>query len=382
MRQLVKILRGRAGSFRQLSIGSHSSEKLGALIELAVAHGVEWLICDELQQVGDLNVADREILLQAKRRAGIVAMRNCAVLRAVADLCRNNSLEVLFFKGAALSVLIHGHPAARRYCDIDLLVKNWNEAERLKQLLVEKGFICRNDWPAAFNQLKRRYHVEFQLVSPDGTGVDIHWRFFHAYFVDDFLSVQIQAASWDEFPMVDIYGVSVKTLPAEDCLLIIAAHHTMHVWNELRLVCDIAGLVAASPHIDYQRLFSRASETGSRRMLAVALNLAVLVLGLVLPLPAAEALTNDRPSRLIALKLYRRLMTGKSDNNRAGSMLLETACRDGWKARLKFLAVSASQPSDNDFRFIMLSPPWLWCYFIIRPLRQILTILGLSPVTD
>lgn len=355
---------------------SYSSDKLGNLIDLAAAHGVEWLICDELQQISNISAIDKETLLQAKRRAIIDAMRNCATLSKITNLCKKNGLEVLFFKGAALSAFIHGHPAARRYCDIDILVKGWGEAERLKQILVEEDFVCKNDWPESFNSLKKNYHVEFQMVGPDGINVDIHWRLFHDYYVADSLTTRIQNANWNEFPEIDIFGVSVKTLHVEDCLLVIAAHHTMHVWNELRLICDVAGLIKDSSQIDFRQLFRRAEEVGSRRMLTVALNLAAIVFDLSLPLSAIEELKLDRLGRIVAKKLYQRLMTGASDNNRTGSMLLELICRDGWTERLRFLIAAAFQPSDNDFRFIGLRPPWLWCYFLIRPIRQIMTLLG------
>lgn len=396
MQKIREILRGRFGDSSCKSSGYEANiTDLHELLEMAKAHGVDWLVGDELQKIRAF--ADNALLVKFSREASIAALRNCADLVKIAEISRQHSIPVVFFKGAALAAGIHGNVAARRYCDIDLLVPSYEQAERLKCLLMAKGYRDTEKLADCHAELKRQYHIEFQLVSPAGIGLDIHWKLFHEYYLQISSDEKIftnkagggreltddaegDNSLWHEKKstiqcFVLVCGHRIPTLSPEDHLLVVCAHHTTHCWNELRLVCDVAGLVRAFPEIDYHKLFVAARQIGAARMLALGLQLAKLTFSMTLPLSAELELRRDRLSRMLAIILCRRLATGSGFASKSDILLLEITARDSWRERLLFVWRAMISPSDNDFRFVYLQPPWLWLYYLARPLRQIISIL-------
>ncbi|MBU1109719.1 MAG: nucleotidyltransferase family protein [Candidatus Riflebacteria bacterium] len=370
MQKIQEILQGRFADSSCKSIGHETNiTDLPGLLKMAKVHGVNWLVCDELQK--NRALADSASLVKSSREASIAALRNCADLVKIAEISRQHSIPVVFFKGAALAAGIHGNVAARRYCDIDLLVPSYEQAERLKRVLMAKGYRDTEELADCHTELKRQHHIEFQLVSPAGIGLDIHWRLFHEYY----LQIPGNEKKIASQSFVLVCGHRIPTLSPEDHLLVLCAHHTTHCWNELRLVCDVAGLVKAFPEIDYHKLFVAARRIGAARMLALGLQLAKLMFLLTLPEAAELELRRDRLSRMLAIILCRRLATGSSLASKSDSLLIEIAARDSWRERLLFVWRAMISPSDNDFRFVYLQPPWLWLYYLARPLRQIVSVL-------
>lgn len=404
MESIFKILQGRfaktgyktARGTARVGAGLADMQDLSDLrnmLTLAHDHGVDWLVCDELQRAFSTESAAYQLLTQASRDASIAALRNCADLLQIGEICQVNAVPVFFYKGAALAAAIHGSVAARRYGDIDLLVPTYEQAERLKQLLHSKGYRSVDELSDNYADLKKRYHIEFQLVSPAGIGVDIHWKLFHDYYIYPSLFENIFANKWlssevvsnEEFGAsqrfvankiagVKVCGREISTFCPEDNLLMLCIHHTTHCFNELRMVCDIAGLIKAAPELDYRSVFARARQAGALRMLATGLQLVKLAFAMDLPAAAEAEISKDRLSRVLAIGLLRRLRRDTTKTSKAEIMLIEIAARDSWRERLVFIWQAIVSPSDNDFKFVQLTPPWLWLYYLLRPVRQILAI--------
>jgi len=345
---------------------------LAKLLELARRHGVSWLLCDAMAAEYDQTVPEYALLQREIRAISIQALKKCADLHKIADLCKAENIKAVFYKGAALSAMIHGNVAARSYRDTDLLVETYEEALRLRDILMAEGFIASEKLPAGWQTFKKGYHIEFQLQSPAGAGVDIHWKLFHDYYVPEYLFAGL---FYDEknFCRVRVAGREVSTLAPDMHLLVLCLHHATHCWNELRLIADIAGIINRYQEIDYAELFGKARSHGVCRMLCVGLRLAVN-LGAKLPEAARRELEKDRLSRSLAWLVWRRIGTGHTAVAKGEIMLFETAARDSWRRRLRFLIKAAFQPSDNDLRFITLPAGWFAAYFLLRPIRQLMEI--------
>lgn len=377
MRQIIAILRIRFSGNRSLLIAEEAENFDPAeLLPLAKKHGVDWLVGTELLDLRELQPHISAKIRAWLRSASVDALQNCADLLRIDELCGQQKIGVIFFKGAALAVSISGNVASRRYGDIDLLVSSYADAVRVRQILLQAGYKDKEGLTAAFSELKSLYHIEFQMISPGGIGVDIHWKFFHDYYLRyPEMGTCGEIPGREAIAFVNICGRRVATPAPEDHLLVLCAHHTTHCWNELRLVCDIAGMVLAFKEIDYTRLFARARRMGASRMLATGLKLAQLAFLLDMPEAARQELQRDRLARQLANRLWQRLQCGGFQVSKSEIMILEIASRDNWKQRWQFLLGAISSPSDNDFRFIELSRKWQWLYYIFRPIRQVIQLL-------
>lgn len=371
---IIAILRARFSGNRDKLPAEYEEIDPAELLSLAKKHGVDWLVGSELLELLEPKTPASAKIRDWLRSACVDALQNCADLLRIEELCSQQNIAVTFFKGAVLAASIYGNVAGRRYGDIDLLVSSYADACRLQQMLLQDGYQDKERLGAEFAELKRQYHIEFQLISPAGTGVDIHWKLFHDYYLR-FQEAANGRLEQESVVSINICGRKVATLCPEDNLLVLCAHHTTHCWNELRLVCDIAGVILAHGKIDYVKLFSRAREMGMSRMLATGLHLAQLALLIDLPASAWIELQGDRLAGRLAQRLWQRLLSGRSEVEKAEIMLLEIAARDSWWQRCQFILGAISAPSDNDFRFVRLSRRWRWLYYIFRPIRQIIQLL-------
>lgn len=373
MKKLLIVLRERFGYKKQNNFCISDSAELKSLLALASRHGVTWLIADTLLSRDSLPENLNMELVQASRESSLPALKKCADLLFIDRIAKEKHIVAFFYKGAALSALIFDHAVARKYSDIDILVNDYESASLLKKFLIENGFRSIDEINPDCSELKKKFHIEFQLVSPGGTGVDIHWKLFHDYY----LSLEADTGGFvNNYPtVVKICGREIQTISPEDYCLVLSAHHLTHCWNELRLVCDIAGLIRRFPDIDYVSIFNQARKSGGARMLATSMHLAKLIFSMKLPEACERELKKDRLSRVIAILLCKRLQIGNSAVTRSEIMLFEIAARDSWKERLKFIWRAIVAPSDNDLRFVTLPVELQAFYYIIRPIRQLFTLV-------
>lgn len=385
MQQLIGILQERFFVFASLSAVADGNQQLNIaeLLNVARLHGVDWLICNELQQQSAFEGDCCSVIQNAGRLASVAALKNCACLLEIAAICNRHRLNVVFFKGAALAVSLYNNVAARRYCDVDLLVESYDEAERLRKLLSNSGYKS-FDGDTFSHHFKRRFHIEFQLVNSEGIGVDIHWKLFHDHYVRFPFYLNGEKTSEnvsqkeDSIPLncrkVLIYGREVQTFGPEENLVILCAHHTTHSWSELRHVCDIAALLTAFPEIDHDRVFRLARQLKISRMLCVALRLAQMIMKKGYRQNWQE-LEQDRLSKVLASYVWKRLKSGNSNVPKGKAMLFEIMVRDSWPDRIRFLVGAATSPSDNDLRLVRLNSRFFWLYYLIRPVRQAMLII-------
>ncbi len=369
---LLAILKAFFSADDFMKSGAVDSLRISDIMRLAKVHGIEGLVTQKLLEPLDKGSKDYAMLTQAQYLAGIAALKNCAILHEIQRIAKDNRISCLFFKGAALAQMAYGRVSSRSYQDVDLIVETYEDARKLRELLEEKADYASLDKLSSCGEVfKKLYHIEFQLRSPDGIGVDIHWRLFHDYYcrysVADLLTD-------GHFSLVEVCGKQVVTLPAEEHLLVLAVHHSVHCWNQLRLVADIAAMIQKRKEICYRTVYRKAEKVGAQRRLNVAMSLAEMVMGIELPDEAIKRLQNDRVAGRIARIVRLRLMAGRRFSRR-DEMIFQLSVCDSWKGRLVLLGKSMTQPSDNDVRFLRLPDRLANLYYLIRPLRLVIQFL-------
>lgn len=149
-------------------------------------------------------------------------------------------IPYLVFKGLALSVQVHGDPAARGFGDIDILVAPRNVARAYSEL-ERGGWSPHSQFPDPAAGWAWRHMLRTVNELPfydDGVSVDLHWSAFAAQ-----RSFPSFDALWRRREYVNIMGVDVPTFSLYDALAHSAGHSAKDDWRTLRALVDVHRLI-------------------------------------------------------------------------------------------------------------------------------------------
>lgn len=248
----------------------------------------------------------------ASLKALVVQIRHTAVrnglqqqrLLQLLGACGRAGVPFLLVKGLWLVHCVYGDAAARDSGDIDLLFRP-ADIPRFTDVARELGF----EVPAAGASLSAGAHStnEFALRHPDGGHlVDVHWSLTNPASeapVDEELL-------WARSEVVDVGGVSCRTLNLEDHLLYLCFHAAGHhkFWAVgPRCLLDVAMVLRQPPRpIRWDQLVARAHALGWQRAAWLMFALVDEHLGVSVPAHVMQALhtesSSDREVRRAALE--------------------------------------------------------------------------------
>jgi hypothetical protein len=253
-------------------------------------------------------------------------------LLRVLRLLTNEGLQVVPFKGPVVAATAYGDLTLRPFGDLDILV--WkSQVMKARHILLADGFATcpgLDSMPTSFGQNTGFSEGGFFLndfFGPDnfwsevlknpigkaeglmgrhgkneGLPVELHWQLAPHYF-----AYPSPAAPFERLRPVPLLGEKVLTFSAEETLLHLVVHGTVHRWEKLRLVCDVAEMIRAHPDLDWAWTLEEAQRRRSERMLLQGLHLAHVLLGAPLPASIQERVFEDRATRWLADWALRRL---------------------------------------------------------------------------
>lgn len=302
-----------------------------ALLALAGTHRVtSGLYHGLVQPYRDaLPVAFAAAAQAASFRSTVHHLVTTEALHAVLDAFDAAGIDVLCLKGLAVGALAYGEAALRKSGDLDLLIRR-SDFQAAREALVALDY--RPDVAAEDTEAYLGLHHGYALRGPK-TDVDLHWNLAHLFqnVPTDFEALHARRLH------VDVGGRSVPTLAREDHLLQLANHAVTHCWRTLYLIADIAALLNASDHMDWDRVLRDSEAARSRRAIALAVLLAVRLYGAAAPPALADAIAHPAVERLAA-----RVQTWLFDDAAPSlerfvihRFYLETL--DGWNDRTAYL---------------------------------------------
>jgi hypothetical protein len=186
----------------------------------------------------------------------------------------------------------------------------------------------------------------------------------------------------------------VRTLRAEDLLLVLSVHAAKHVWAQLSWLCDIAQLVN-SQRLDWNAIQCEAKRLGIERILSLNLLLAHKLLGSPLP-PAIHPRSNchsehgeesavaanresadpsyqtrafegDRLTAALADEVLTIIESSTHYNTESLSYFrLMMRLRERWQDRARFLWRLTVTPSVSEWSSIQLAKPLQSLYRVVR----------------
>jgi putative nucleotidyltransferase-like protein len=268
------------------------------LITLAQQHGVVAHLYSALAKAGSEPLA--AALLAAARSARkqqlLAAMSLTAELFRVQQVLVESRTEFLVTKGPVLACRAYGDLAARRYADLDFLVRHEDILSVARQLAAV-GYISHTPLSAIQNQ---RIPGEYIFHRP-GTPciLEMHTQRSFRYFprplpIEDFLQRRTTVA---------VDGRAVPALSAEDEFVLISVHGAKHFWERLMWISDVAAMAQKCPQMDWERVHHSAVQVGAERMVRLALLLANRVLRAEIPGEMEREVTADSTCARIVKKI-------------------------------------------------------------------------------
>jgi len=223
-------------------------------------------------------------------------------------------IPALPYKGPVLAKALYGEVTQRQFNDLDILIRP-ADVPKAKAALLALGYPC---GPELRPQQEPAYIASgcgYVFHSPAGRNLlDLQWRIVPRFYsidfdVADFLKradeINLDAQSMaDGRPRPSVsprhgLGCPVRTLCAEDLLLVLCVHAAKHVWIQLSWLCDIAQLANSQP-LDWNAIQDEARRLGIERILNLNLLLAHKLLGSAMPPQIQKRLQEDPPSTILA----------------------------------------------------------------------------------
>jgi hypothetical protein len=338
-----------------------------AAIELAGRHGVAQLMTQALLATCPAAVpgaAQAELMEAYRARRGRNLYLTGELLR-VLDRFEKGGIAAIPFKGPVLAMSIYGDPAARDFSDLDLLVRP-GDLRSAERILMEDGYIPRFTLPAPeYDRYLRSECEQAFLRQKDQMLVELHWRFAPRCF-DHGMNI---ARVWDRAETAVLGGRNVRSLSAEDALLMVCLHGAKHLWQELKWICDVAGL-CGRPDLDWHLIQAQAREYDLERTVASAIYLAQRALGVTLSKESWAHLAEDTMLARSAEALYGYMLRSTAPGllERVRFHVARRRCLSD-KMRQLWLVMTA--PTESDWRLVALPRRMNFLYAILRPLRLI-----------
>lgn len=335
------------------------------LIDLALQHRVLptlFLRMAEMQPYVPASALSR--MQREYDRSVLHNLANAAELIAVLRQFNAEGIPAIPFKGIVLAASVYGDLQRRPGGDLDFLVRE-KDLVRSSEILRARGYELAPSVPANETPAETECHEYKFLRHADGMVLELRWRLdLNPRFGRD-LGFEW---AWRYHSTADLAGASVPILNPQISLLVLCMHGCKHNWSRLAWVCDIAKLIAASPHLDWHLVLTQSKRLGLTRSVGLGILLAEKMFQAKVPHWVLGQFEADNTIRKLAHHFSENVLQnpGLTPEGRVpyGTQLLD------FEDRLRmFLSWNFLQPGEKDRQMFGL-PGWLHpLYYLLRPLR-------------
>jgi hypothetical protein len=314
--------------------------------------------------------------LRVRHEAGVAERRRLAEeLVGIVGFFDTQGIPAVPYKGPALAVRLYGDLSLRGFSDLDVVICE-RDALRARQLLIDRGYMPTERVENGKLKEYLRKHHEMPFCRVDGkVHLDLHWR----YTSRSTCLAGDPERFHRELETVSMAGKKVRSLRLETYLLVLSMHAAKHKWSQLKLICDIAEILAA-PDLDWGYVLHEARDLGLRRALGTSLLLAQGLLGAGVPPRLAQELKIDRTAKALATQACTSLFEETGQSWRAEpDYTFELALRERFRDRLKIFLryfFPKLKPNERDRAFLPLPGALSVGYYVVRPLRLALKKMG------
>ena len=193
-------------------------------------------------------------LQEARWQARQIRHNNLNIMQGLARIAaaiREQGVELLLLKGAALNLTLYDQPHLRPMSDLDLMMRP-EKADRAAGVLEALG--CRRGPGLVRDDFFPRFHyeVEYTTDDPEPVRIDLHVRPFRPMRYAQLIPGD---AFWQRSRLVEVDGIGLRVPADEDQLVHLATHSACHGHSRLLWLYDIRRLVdSCGDHLDWDRV--------------------------------------------------------------------------------------------------------------------------------
>ena len=334
---------------------------------LARRHSITPLLYRQLERHAS-ELAPATFLSQLKLQYQENAARNIILSEELCRLIRLFSeagIQTIPYKGPVLAHFAYADLALRRFVDLDVIVRK-SDVPRACDLLLAEGYTLAKSLTTAQQDLLLRTQHNLQFARDERRLLlELHWEVAPHLFAS---SVQ-ENELWQNLETIELRGLEMKTLSADDLLFSLSVHGSRHLWERLGWICDIAELITRHK-INWPALLQRAAATDSERMFLLGLHLAHKLLDAPLPTEVEQRCAADARLESLANNVVVHLFNGPTHTPATSSEIFKynIGVRKSLAARARYF-VHMLRPTDSDFGGRALPRRLSFAYYLIRPFR-------------
>ena len=195
------------------------------------------------------------------------------LVRIVSHL-ESAGIKAVPYKGPVLAQALYGAVTQRQFGDLDILVLP-DDVPKAKAALRHLGYEPALELAPQIEATYIETGYEYSFGSTHGQNLlELQWRILPRFYSVDFDVADL----FDRAKKINFGERSIRTLRAEDLLLVLSVHAAKHVWVQLSWLCDIAQLVN-SRQLDWNAIQCEAKRLGIERIVNLNLFLAHRLLG-------------------------------------------------------------------------------------------------------
>ncbi len=284
------------------------------------------------------------------------------LIRVVKHLESHKILAVPY-KGPALAQFLYGDVVRRQFSDLDILV-HARDVARTRNALVEIGFTPGTTLTPREERAFLQSGYELTFDSPNGRNLlEIQWQILPRFYAVDF----DMEGFFERAVTQNLAGVTIRSLRADDLLLVLCVHAAKHLWIQLSWLFDIAAL-ARTAQLDWDSVWRQSEALGIRRIVEVTVALAQRLLGTPLP-PGMQK--DPNPDALAAELIPLIANSSAIDPESIAYFQRFARTREGTGDRARFWWRLATTPSMGEWSTLRLPAPLFPLYRVVRAARLV-----------
>jgi hypothetical protein len=341
------------------------------LIQLAEHHGVVPHLYGHLSAANDVQPESLEAIRQSHQLNARKTLWLTRELGRVLDHLDSREIASLPYKGPVLAESLYSNVAQRQFSDLDVLI-HAADVPRARTALMELGYKPGLEFTPQQEHAYLASGYEYTFDSPHGRNLlELQWQVLPRFYSVDFAVGEF----FDRAQAVTVAGRSLRTLSAEDLMLVLCVHAAKHAWVQLSWLCDIAQL-ARSQRVNWDAVTQQAKRLGIERIVAVSFVLAHQLLGADVPGSAQTRIQMDHAIEALADEIVPIVARGEDyDTESISYFRLMMRLRERRRDRLRFLWRLAVTPGVREWSAVRLPGPLFFLYRAVRVFRLVARVL-------
>jgi hypothetical protein len=282
-------------------------------------------------------------------------------LLGILSYLESEGINALAYKGPVLAETLYGDVTQRQYSDLDILILP-QDVPKAKAALLALGHNCGPELRQPEEPAYIASGCGYVFHTAARNLLDLQWRIVPRFYSIDF----DMAGFLDRTREIIVGGRPVRTLCAEDLLLVLCVHAAKHVWVQLSWLCDIARL-AKSGQLDWNAIQDEAQRMGIERIVNMNLLLAHKLLEMPQPSVIGERVIEDPSTTRLAdeiLPIIKHSANYETESAAYFRMMLRL--RERWQDRARFLLRLIFTPSVSEWNAVHLPKLLQPMYRVVR----------------